>query len=94
MLRFLEEVRAVRGVLGEVMAELSSLLGTEQVFAQNDRQKAREGDGFLAVFSPNESTDRRVRDTVAPFRPVSMQKYSSGGIESMIPPRKTAGLEL
>lgn len=84
VLRFFEELRLQAGLWGELMNVLSQALGTEAVFVANDVEWARKGAAFLAVYDPLEAESSRIRELVAPFGPISMQRYATGGIESLI----------
>jgi hypothetical protein len=84
MLEFLDEVSRYSGVFGALMARLSRGFGTEEVFVDEDIQRAREGAGFLAIYCPAEEDVQRVRDLVLPFGPISMQRYLATGIQSLI----------
>ena len=84
MLKFFEELRLQAGLWGELMAGISRTFGTEEVFVENDIRRAREGAGFLAIFSPLEIESGRVCELLKPFGPIAMQRYLASGIESLI----------
>lgn len=84
VVRFFEELRLRTGLWGEMMDGLSRAFGTEAVFVANDVAWARKGAAFLAVYDPLETESSRLRELVAPFEPISMQRYGAGSIESLI----------
>ena len=84
VLQYFEEFRANSGVWAGVMTMLSRAFGTEQVFVDNDVERARAGEGFLAVHSPDEPNAQRVRALLEPFEPRAMHWYESGGIQSLV----------
>ena len=84
VLRFFEELRLRAGLWEEMMEGLSRAFGTEAVFVANDVKWARKGAAFLAVYDPLEAESSRIRELVAPFEPISMQRYATGSIESLI----------
>lgn len=84
IIKFFEEFRAHSGVWSDVMSMLSRGFGTEQVFADEDVERARAGAGFLAVYSPEEAQAARVQSSLAPFNPRAMHWYKPAGIECLI----------
>ena len=84
VLQFFEELRLLGGVWGELGYALSRALGTEAAFVAKDAGRAREGAGLVAVYDPLEAESPRIRELVAPFGPISMRRYSPGGIETLI----------
>lgn len=84
MRQLMQELHAQAGLWGEVMSRLSRALGTEQVFVDHDNRLAHEGAAFLAVYCPNESEAGRIRDLLMRFDPISMRRYLTGGIQSLI----------
>jgi len=84
VLRFFEELRLLAGLWGELSDALSRVFGTEAAFVAKDAKRAREGAGFVAVYDPLEAESPRIRELVAPFGPISMRRYSAGGIETLI----------
>jgi hypothetical protein len=84
VMKYFEEFHANSGLWAGVMTMLSRAFGTEQLFADDDVERARAGDGFLAVHSEEESTTARVRAIIEPFEPRAMHWYQAGGIQSLI----------
>ena len=84
MLQFLEEVRLHGGLWGLLMAGLSRIFGTEEVFADDDIRRARGGAGFLAIYSPEDVESERIRQQLESFGPVAIQRYMAWGIQSVI----------
>jgi len=84
MLQFLEEFRLHAGLWGVLMEGLSRIFGTEEVFVDNDIRRAREGAGFLAVYSPEDGESERILQLFEPFGPVAIQRYMAWGIQSLI----------
>jgi hypothetical protein len=84
ILKFFEEFRANSGLWASVMTMLSRAFGTEQVFADDDVQRAQAGAGFLAIYSPDEAVASRIQALVMPFAPRAMQWYESGGIQTFV----------
>ena len=84
LLKYFEEFRAHSGLWAGVMTMLSRAFGTEQVFADDDVERALAGEGFLAVHSPDEAVTARIRALVEPFEPRAMHWYEAGGIQTLI----------
>jgi hypothetical protein len=84
LLEYFDEIHEQTGVWGSLMTELSRLIGTEAVFADNDRKQARHGAGFLAVHCSTEAKAEKIRKILQPFEPVCMQWYWAGAIRSLI----------
>ena len=84
MLQFFEELRLRAGLWGGLMEALSLALGTEAAFVAKDAKCAREGAGFLAVYGPWEIESARIRELVAPLGPISMWRYGTGSIETLV----------
>jgi len=82
-IQFMKEIQAEVGVWGALMAAFSRFLGTEEVFADIDVNKAEKGAGFLAVYSPRDEHAEKIRDLVTPFEPLTMQWYLPGGVQSL-----------
>lgn len=84
VLKYFEEFRAHSGYWAGVMSMLSRAFGTEQVFADDDVESARAGEGFLAIYSPGEAQAARIRKLVTPFEPKAMHWYHTAGVECLI----------
>jgi hypothetical protein len=84
ILKYFEEFRRQSGLWAGVMTMLSRGFGTEQVFADDDVQRAHSGAGFLAVHIPEEADKIRVQALLTTFQPLAMHWYSPGGVESLI----------
>ena len=84
VLRFFEELRHWAGLWGQLTEALSRALDTEAAFAAKDTEQAREGAGFLYVYDPLEVESSRIRELIAPFGPISMRRYTSSSIETLL----------
>jgi hypothetical protein len=84
ILEFFEEFQANASVGSGVMTTLSRALGTEQIFADDDVEKARTGAGFLAVHSPEETVANCICAILKPFEPCAMHWYEAGGVQSLV----------
>jgi len=84
VIRFFEEFHANAGLWSGVMTMLSRAFGTEQLFADDDVERARAGAGFLAVYSPGAPETARIRSMLDPFEPRAMHWYEGNGIQSLI----------
>jgi len=84
MLRFLNELRARTGFLGDLMTEFSRLIGTEALFLDRDIWEARHGAGFLAVRCSTERVADHIREHVRPLHPTAMQWYRTRAVWSLI----------
>jgi hypothetical protein len=84
IIRFFEEFHANAGLWSGVMTMLSRAFGTEQLFADNDVERARAGAGFLAVYCPDASAAAHIRSMAEPFEPRAMHYYDAGCIQSLI----------
>jgi hypothetical protein len=84
MLAFFEEFRANSGLWSGVMTMLSRTFGTEQVFADDDVNKALAGAGFLAVHSPTEEAAQSIKAAIMPFKPKTMDWYRGGAVQTLI----------
>jgi len=72
-----------RGVVGGVMRELSSLLGTEEQYVEQDLEAAKKGAAFVVAFCPNEERKAQAWKTLEGTHPVAGRYYSGGGIEHL-----------
>lgn len=81
ILEFFAEFRANSGLWAGVMEVVSRAFGTEQIFADNDVERARAGAGFLAIHCSNEVDKLRIQALLVPLQPVAMHWYRPGGIE-------------
>jgi len=84
VLKYFEEFRADSGYWAGIMTVLSRAFGTEQVFVDNDIHSAQAGEGFVAIYSPEEAQTRRIRELLRPFEPKAMHWYQTGGVECLI----------
>jgi hypothetical protein len=79
-----KEAHADAGFWSRLTAHVSRLLGTEELYLDNDLKHAKAGAGFLAVYCPGEEEGRRIQKLLDPLGPVSMRRYSSFAIERMM----------
>ena len=84
ILQYFQEFRANSGLWASVMTVLSRAFGTEQIFADDDVERAEAGLGFLAVYSPDDAITARVRALLLPFQPRAMHAYQTSGIETLV----------
>ena len=84
MLRFFEDLRLQAGLWGGLMAALSRALGTEATFVVQDSEQAQAGAAFLAIYDPREAETGHICKLVSPWRPISMRRYATGSIETLI----------
>lgn len=81
---YFAEFRANASLWASAMTTLSRAFGTEQVFADDDIERARLGAGFLAVHSPDEASTARVKALTEPFDPRALHWYQAGGVQSLV----------
>ena len=84
MLQFFEDLRLRAGLWGGLMEALSLALGTEATFVVQDAEQARAGAAFLAIYDPREVETGHICGLTAPWRPISMRRYSMGSIETLL----------
>jgi len=72
-----------------IMQAISRFFGTEQVFADQDLQDARQGAGFLAVRCPTEELKNNAWSLIEPEGPLDARYYSRLGIEHLAGDFKT-----
>ena len=84
MLEFFEYLRLRAGLWGGLMEALSLAMGTEATFVVQDSEQARAGAAFLAIYDPLEAETEHICKLVAPWRPISMRRYATGSIETLI----------
>ena len=75
------ELQRKGGVWALLLSELSRLIGTEAVYADQDLKMANQGAAFLAVYTPTEPKKRGAWALIEPLNPVEARHYSLGGIE-------------
>ena len=56
----------------------------EKLLVDFTGKPVRKGQPLLAIYSPEDAESERVRDIVAPFGALSIQRYLASGIQSMI----------
>lgn len=83
VLKYFQEFQSHAGLWSGVMTMLSRAFGTEQIFADDDVERARAGAGFLAVYSPEAAQAEHIRVLLAPFEPRAMHWYEAGGIQTL-----------
>ena len=69
------------GLWGLLMTELSRLLGTEAVYADQDLAMAQQGSAFLAVFAPTEASKLEAWAAIEPLKPLVARHYARYSIE-------------
>jgi hypothetical protein len=84
MLEFFEDLRLRAGLWGGLMEAVSLALGTEATFVVQDSEQARAGGAFLAIYDPREAETDHICKLVAPWRPISMRRYATGSIETLV----------
>jgi hypothetical protein len=84
VLQFFEELRLWAGLWGELGSALSRALSTEATFVAKDTERARRGAGFLYVYDPLEAESSRIRELIKPFGPISVRRYTSASIETLL----------
>ena len=68
-------------LMSEVMGEVSRLIGTEAIYADQDLEMANQGWAFLAAYAPTERKKREAWALIEPLDPFVARHYSIGGIE-------------
>ena len=84
VLEYFHHFRDDAGLWGIVMRYLSRLLASEVAFADKDIEQAKEGSGFLAIYSKTDQDAATILGTVKPFTPNSMEWYLAGGVRSLV----------
>ena len=84
MLHFFREMQVRTGLLGDLMTEFSRFMGTEASFFDRDVWEARHGAGFLAVHCSTEKEADYICQQLTPLRPVSMEWYRVGAVQSLM----------
>jgi hypothetical protein len=84
VLAFFEHFREDAGLVGATMRPVSRFFGTEALFGELDIDHAKEKAGFLAIHSLTDQETQKIRETVKPFAPGSMEWYLPGGIQSLV----------
>jgi hypothetical protein len=84
MLKFFCDLRVRTGLLGVMMTGLSRLIGAEANFVDRNICEAQHGAGFLAVHCPSQKEADFISRRLKPLRPVSMQWYCIGGVQSLV----------
>lgn len=69
------------GLWGLLMTELSRLLGTEAVYADQDLAMAQQGSAFLAVFAPAEASKLEAWAAIEPLKALVARHYAKNSIE-------------
>ena len=83
VVRFAEDHLLQDGLWGVMMTELSRLIGTEALYADQDLAAAKKGAAFLAVHCPNDAVKTEVWKSLEPRHPLVARYYSFGGIEHL-----------
>jgi hypothetical protein len=84
VLDYFDQLTEETGVWGRLMTEFSRVIDTEAAFVDNDIRQARRGAGFLFVRCAHDQESEHIRSLVLPARPLSMQWYTAGGVQSMV----------
>ncbi len=80
---FAEGHAAGDGIWGILMTNLSRLIGTEAVYADQDLAEAQKGSAFIAVHCPTEKSKVHTWNLLAPRHPLAARYYSLAGIEHL-----------
>jgi len=84
VLEFAAEHVAHQGLIGGLMRELSSLIGTEEQYVEQDLEAAQRGAAFLAVYCLDEVTKAKIWEVLSSTHPIAARYYSPGGIEHLL----------
>jgi len=84
LLEYFAEFREQSGLWSGLMKVISRAFATEQSFADDDALKANHGAGFLAVRCASAQDAARYRELLLPCEPLSMHRYTAGGVQSLI----------
>jgi hypothetical protein len=87
VLDYFDQLSEETGVWGRLMTEFSRVIDTEAAFVDfvdNDIRQAQRGAGFLFVRCLNDHDAERIRELVLPCRPIAMQWYTAGAVQSMV----------
>lgn len=79
----LEADEAETDLAGFVMRAISRFFATEQVYADQDLEDARDGAGFLAVRCPTDELKNTAWSLIEPEGPLDARYYSALGIEHL-----------
>ena len=72
-----------------ILQAISRFAGTEQLFADQDLEDARQGAGFLAVRCPTDDLKKAAWSLIEPEGPLDARYYSALGIEHLAGDFKT-----
>jgi len=80
----MEEHHKNDGLWGLLMTEMSRLIDTEAVYADEDLKIAKRGAAFLAVRCRSEAAKLRVWSKIEPAHPLVARYYGNAGIEHLV----------
>lgn len=82
------------GWLDRVKQEISSAVGTELGYVEDDLKHARQGGAFLFAYAPQDEAVVRARAVIDASQPVHARRYLTLGIERYAyPPQSELALE-
>jgi hypothetical protein len=83
VVQFAEDHLIKDGVWGVLMTEVSRLLGTEALYADEDLAMARNGAAFVAVHCPTEEVKTHMWKLLEHLHPLVARYYGVAGIEHL-----------
>jgi len=84
VVELMEEHHKKDGLWGLLMTEVSRMIDTEAVYADEDLKIAKEGAAFLAVRCSSETAKSRVWSKLQSAHPLIARYYGSTGIEHLV----------
>ena len=84
VIRFFNELRGQSGIWSELFTQLSWFLDTEASLVGRYAGWAKEGSGFLIVYSPTETEASDTADLLHRFEPMSAHWFTSGYIRQLV----------
>ncbi|MBA2410846.1 MAG: hypothetical protein H0V62_14155 [Gammaproteobacteria bacterium] len=70
--------------LARFKQNFSKTIGSEAGYWEEDLRLAREGAGFLAVYTPTDPEAQRVLRVLQPLNPKQMRRYMKFAIERLV----------
>jgi hypothetical protein len=79
-----EKAHADASLWSKLSAQISKIVGTEELHLENDLNNARNGAAFLAVYCPTQEEGQRLFRLLKHLAPLSMRRYSPYTIDRMV----------
>ena len=88
MMEFMKDHEEKNNLWGAMMREVSTLIGTEEKYKNQDMEQAEHGAAFVAAYCADYDAKAKVWAVLQKHNPLVARFYGSGGIEHLMRERE------